>query len=222
MFPKSDLQLRNDVLHELLWDHRVRATEIGVSVDQGVVTLSGFVDSYAKKLAAQEAAHRVVGVRDVANDVEVRIGAAAARTDGAIAKAVRHALEWNVLVPDDRITSTVTDGFVTLAGTVDSLTEIDDARAAVRDLQGVKGVVNKITVRKRAVDTMKVRTSIEEALERVAEQEARKIGVTVNDHSVVLSGRVHSWQEKNAVNRVVANAEGVSSVVNYLQVDPAS
>ena len=132
MTRKSDEQIHQEVLRELRWDSRVDKTEVGVEVDQGVVTLTGTVASYAKKLAAQDAAHRVTGVLDVANDVRVKVPGSLGRTDTEIAQAVRHALAWNVLVPETRITSTVTDGWVTLEGSVDRLRERDDAERAGR------------------------------------------------------------------------------------------
>ena len=114
MMRKSDEHIHQAVLRELRWDSRVGETEVGVEVDQGVVTLTGTVASYATKLAAQAAAHRVTGVLDVANDIRVRIPGSRGRTDTEIAQAVRHALAADVLVPDTSITSTVTDGWVTL------------------------------------------------------------------------------------------------------------
>src|SRR6266508_6461375 len=127
MTMKSDAQIHQDVLRQLRWDSRVDDTEVGVAVDQGVVTLTGTVASYAKKLAAQEAAHRVTGVLDVADDIRVKVPGSLGRTDTEIAQAVRHALEWNVMVPDTHITSTVTDGWVTLEGGVNLLREREDA-----------------------------------------------------------------------------------------------
>ena len=144
---KTDAQIHHDVLKELKWDSRVDQTEVGVQVASGVVTLTGTVTSWAKRVAAQEAAHRVMGVLDVANDITVKAPGGPAPTDTDIAQAVRRALEWDVFVPDDKITSTVTDGWVTLEGTVDSWSQRTDAERAIRNLAGVKFVVNKITVK---------------------------------------------------------------------------
>src|SRR3989337_248322 len=124
---KSDTQIHHDVLEELKWDSRVDETEVGVEVDNGVVTLTGTVTSWAKRMAAEEAAHRVSGVLDVANDVKVRIPGELTRTDTEIAQAVRRTLEWDVFVPDERITSTVSDGWVTLEGPVDRGSQREDA-----------------------------------------------------------------------------------------------
>src|SRR6266508_3137348 len=144
---KTDTQLHHDVLEELKWDSRVDEKEVGVQVAAGVVTLSGTVTSWAKRVAAQEAAHRVIGVHDVANDIKVKTPGGLTRTDTEIAQAVRRALEWDVFVPEEKITSTVTDGWVTLDGAVDTWSQRNDAERAVRNLTGVKLVLNKITVK---------------------------------------------------------------------------
>src|SRR6266545_5446209 len=143
---KSDTQIHHDVLEELKWDSRVDETEVGVQVAGGVVTLTGTVTSWAKRVAAQEAARRVMGVLDVANDTQVKVPGTLGRTDTEIAQAVRRALEWDVFVPNEKITSTVTDGWVTLAGQVERSSQREDAERAIRNLTGVKVVVNNITV----------------------------------------------------------------------------
>ena len=149
---KSDTQIHHDVLEELKWDSRVDETEVGVQVAGGVVALTGTVTSWAKRVAAQEAARRVIGVLDVANDIAVKVPDGFMRSDTEIAQAVRQALEWDVFVPNERITSTVTDGWVTLEGPVERGSQRDDAERAVRNLTGVKMVVNKITVTPEADD----------------------------------------------------------------------
>ncbi len=224
MTRKSDEQIHQEVLRELRWDSRVDDTEVGVEVDQGVVTLTGTVASYAKKLAAQAAAHRVTGVLDVANDIRVKVPGSEGRTDTEIAQAVRHALEWDVLVPDTRITSTVTDGWVTLEGRVDRLRERADAERTVRYLQGVRGVTNKLGVRPSTVQPERVREVIEEALERCAareaEREAERLQVLVSDGVVTLTGRVRSYEEKRAVLGAVSHAPGVHTVTEHLRIEP--
>ena len=217
---KSDLQIQQDVLREFLWDSRVGATEIGVEVDKGIVTLTGTVDSFAKKLAAKKAAHRVAGVLDVAEDKRVHFPGSARTTDAEVATAVRHALEWDVFVPDDRIRSTVSEGWVTLEGEVDLLREREDAARAVRNLAGVKGVWNQITIQPKKVNPVEIRKRIEEALERRAEREAERIQVEVHDGSVTLMGRVRSWNEKEAVAGAAGFAPGVRSIQDKLRVDP--
>jgi osmotically-inducible protein OsmY len=217
---RSDSETQEAVLQELRWDTRVKETEVGVAVDKGTVTLTGTVDTYGKKVAAEEAAHRVLGVLDVANDLQVRLDSAVWRTDTDIAHAVRHALEWNLLVPDKRITSTVASGTVTLAGDVATLFERQEAEKAVQHLAGVTGVRNRIEITPPEVDSDVVRLAIEDALARRAEREAERIGVAILDGTVILSGRVHSLREKRAVLGAVSHAPGVRSVDDHLRVDP--
>lgn len=217
---KTDNEIKQQVLRELKWDSRIGWSQIGIEVMEGVVTLTGVVSSYAKKLAAQEAAHRISGVLDVANDVEVRPDGDFVRSDADIARAMRHILEWDALVPDERIKSTVSDGWVTLEGDVDFWHQREDAERTVLRLGGVIGVINEITVAPKIVDPKELREEIEYALERRADREAERLRIEVNDGAVDLWGRVHSWQEKRAVLGSISHAPGVSAVRDHLRVDP--
>jgi osmotically-inducible protein OsmY len=219
---KDDSQVQQEVLRELRWDTRVKETEVGVSVDKGVVTLTGRVNSYGKKIAAEEAAHRVRGVLDVANDLEVHFAGGTERTDPDIAHAVRLALEWNLEVPDKRIQSTVAAGFVTLDGSVDSIHERLAAACCVRNLAGVSGVKNRIAVTPDEVDSDDVRLAIVDTLERRADREAERIEVVVHDGTVTLAGRVTSWREKRSILGAVSHAPGVHTVDDQLRIDPYS
>jgi len=217
---KTDSEIQQAVLRELKWDTRVEETDVGVEVDAGVVTLTGTVSSWAKRLAAQEAAHRVVGVLDVANDIKVKVPGDVRRTDTDIARAIRHALEWNVFVPEERIRSTVSDGWVTLEGDMDFWSQREDAEEAIRRLAGVRGVSNKIEVKPPKVLPHDVRKAIEDALERQAEREARKITLDVQDDRVSLAGVVHSWAEKEAAIGAAKGTRGVRSVDDHLRIEP--
>lgn len=217
---KTDQEIQQDVFREMRWDSRVDQTEIGVEVDNGTVTLTGTVDSYAKKNAAREAAHQVIGVLDVADDIEVRVPGGLARTDTEIAQAVRRALESDPFVPDQRIRSTVSEGRVTLEGEVIALRAKQDAERAIRFLSGVKGVDNRLTITRSKADPRQLRKAIEDALERRAEREAGKIRVTVDDGTVTLEGRVRTWPEKDAVLGTVSHAPGVQQVADHLSVSP--
>ncbi len=219
---KSDSQIKSDVLNELKWDSRVDETDVGVQVKEGIVTLTGSVNVYAKKIAAREAAHRVHGVLDVVDELQVKVPGIGARTDTDIARGVRDALEWDAFVPDENITSTVSLGIVTLEGAVQTWSQRADAERVVRGLAGVRGVINQITVAAKAVDTTRLKTDIEDALERQAEREARRIGITIKDGVVMLTGRVRSWVEKDTIDRVVGFAPGVRRVDDRLVVDPYS
>lgn len=216
---KNDSHLQQDVIRELAWDTRIEETDVGVEVDAGIVTLTGTVSSWAKKIAAQEAAHRVAGVRDVANDIQVRIPGAAGRTDTEIAQAIRTALEWNVMVPDRRIQTTVANGIVTLTGDVEYWSQHEDAERVVRNLDHVKAVVNKIEVKPaHQLAAADVRRSIEEALERHATRHADKLDLQISDGRVTVEGVVHSWAEREAVLGAARSTPGVKSVDSRLRI----
>jgi osmotically-inducible protein OsmY len=217
---KSDSEIKTLVLRELTWDSRLGRSHIEVDVSEGIVTLKGTVTNYAKKLAAQDAAHRIVGVLDVANEIEVRPGAEFVTSDEELARAVRHVLAWDAFVPDERIKSTVSDGWVTLEGDVDLWREREDAERTVLRLEGVVGVVNKIRMVPRRVDPNELRQQIEYALERRADREAERLRIEVKDGAVDVFGRVHSWQEKRAVLGSISHAPGVTAVRDHLRLDP--
>lgn len=220
MKKKSDREIKNQVLRELKWDSRIGWAQIGVEVMEGVITLTGVVSSYAQKLAAQDAAHRINGVLDVANDVKVKPEGLFVRDDAEIALAVRHVLEWDALVPDECIKSTVSDGWVTLQGDVDFWQQREDAELSVLRLEGVIGVTNELTVPPKVVDADELREEIEYALERRADREAERLRIEVHDSAVDLFGRVHSWQEKRAVVGSISHAPGVSAIRDHLRIDP--
>ena len=220
MRKKNDSEIKLQVLRELKWDSRIGWSEIGVEVREGVVTLTGTVNNYVKKLAAQEAAHRINGVLDVANEIEVRPGGIVDRTDTDIARSIRYVLEWDAMVPDERIQSSVSDGWVTLEGDVDSLREREEAEHAVLRMEGIVGVVNKIRVEPRAVDPQELREQIENALERRADREAERLRIEVKGGVVDLWGRVHSWQDKRAVIGSISHMPGVLDIKDHLSVDP--
>ena len=217
---KSDEEIQSEVLFQLSWDSRLKLSEVGVAVKKGVVTLTGAVNSYAKKLAAQKAAHRVPGVLDVANDIEVKVTGSLRRTDSEIARAIRHALEWDVLVPSNKIHSTVANGWVTLEGDVEFYSERADAERAVAHLPGVRGVTNEIAVCASPVESERVKSLIEDVLERRADREANRIRVSVDEGGVTLTGAVKSWDEKKAILGAVGHAHGVKMIHDHLFIDP--
>ena len=217
---KTDRQIHEAVLQELKWDTQVDETDAGVEVDNGVVTLTGTVSSYAKKIAAQNAAHRVVGVLDVANDIQVKLLGSMVHTDTDIAQAVRRSLEWDALVAHEKIRSTVANGWVTLEGTVPFWADRSYAERAVHNLTGVRAVTNNLTISASPVATETVCNSIEAALERRAEREADRIQVEMKDGTVSLTGRVHNWNERQAVLGAAGYAPGVRKVEDHLRVDP--
>jgi osmotically-inducible protein OsmY len=216
---RTDEEIQADVLEELKWDTRVRPNEIGVAVKDGIVTLTGWVDSYLKKMAAEEAAHRVRGVKAVANDIEVRLPGSAERTDADLAKAVLNALRWEAAIPAGKLDVTVSQGWVTLKGEVEYAFQKRDAERVVQRLCGVKGVTNLITL-KPPVSPTDLKQQIERALIRNAETDARNITVEVQGSKVILRGTVRSYAEKQAAEDTAWAAPGVSEVENYIMISP--
>lgn len=219
MLTRTDEELQQDVLAELVWEPRLQPNEIGVAVSDGVVTLTGWVDNYAKKWSAERAAHRVDGVRSVANDIEVRLPTAATRTDPDIAMAATRALEWDAFVPVDAVEVTVSNGWVVLRGEVAWEYQKRAAERAVRRLAGVRGVTDGVSVRPAAQHIPdELRGRIEAALVRSAETDAERITVGVDGETVVLTGTVRSWLERREAERVAWSAPGVAQVDNHITV----
>lgn len=218
---KSDSEIQQAVQCELEWDSRVDHTDIGVTVKNGVVTLSGTAGCWAKRMAAQEAAHRVDGVLDVANDIRVKLSNEATRTDADIAQAVRLALDWNAFVPRGAIHSTVSDGVVTLEGEVEFLVQHDEAEKAIEHLAGVRFVINNIVLRHpRTAPCGDVRQAIHDALERRAARESHRVSVDNHDGIVTLSGSCCTWAEKKAIVGAARGTRGVRSVRDELRIVP--
>jgi osmotically-inducible protein OsmY len=217
---RTDTEIQKSVLAELQWDARVQPNEVGVSVKDGVVTLSGYVDSYLKKWAAEEAAHRVKGVRAVANDIDVRLPAFSERTDADIAAAVVRALEWDAFIPIDKVDVTVAKGWVTLEGELEQQYQKEEAERAARRVTGVRGVTNLVKIKPTKPVPTDLKKKIEDALVRSAETDAERITVEVNGSTVILKGTVRSYAEKQEAARVAWSAPGVTSVENHISVVP--
>ena len=213
----SDLELQRDVVEELEFEPGVNAAHIGVTANKGVVTLTGFVTSYAEKLAAERAARRVKGVRAIAEEIQVRLPSDTKHADDEIAARAINILKWQVGLPADRITVKVEHGIVTLAGEVEWRFQKNDAEAAVHRLSGVVDVINQIRIA-AAVHAEEVKEKIQKALQRSAELEAHSISVRTEGGKVVLSGQVRAWYERDLAEQAAWSAPGVTAVEEHLTV----
>ena len=214
---KSDSQLKQDVSTELDWDPSINASQVGVAVKDGVVTLSGHLDTYAEKHAVERAAQRVHGVKAIAVELDVKLAPSHQRSDSEIAAAAESALKWHSLVPAERLQVKVEKGWVTLNGEVDWEYQRRSAEKAIRPLTGVIGLSNAVTLRP-STSPANVANRIRDALTRHAEHEAKHIEVIVNGSVVTLLGKVDSWPERTAAYGAAWSAPGVMSVVNELTV----
>lgn len=214
---KSDAQLKADVSHELEWDTSINSSNVGVSVNNGIVTLSGHLDTYAEKYAIERAVQRVEGVRAVAIELDVKLAPDHKRSDSEIAQAIETAFKWHVFIPGDRVRVKVEKGWVTLSGEVDWEYQRSASEKTVRPVTGVIGVTNQITL-KAQIPPTDIRNRITEALKRHAEREARNVEVSVNGSVVTLRGTVDSWPERMAAQGATWSAPGITQVVNELRV----
>jgi osmotically-inducible protein OsmY len=213
---KSGIQLQQDVLDEFAWDPQLDPADVGVEVDAGVVTLTGTVDSYVSKIAAERAAKRVDGVRAIANNITVRkVGA---QTDTDIAKAAATAVEANSLLPVGAIDITVNNGKVTLTGQVSWEYQRTSALNTVQNIAGVRDVLNLLTIEQPSISPVEIKSGIERALVRAAELDADHIHVRGEDGHVWLTGTVHTWAAKQAAADAAWRAKGVTRVTNEIEV----
>jgi osmotically-inducible protein OsmY len=215
---KTDSDLKKDVLSELSWDPLVPEARIGVAVHAGVVTLSGHLDTYSEKIAAKRAVERVAGVKAIALELDVVPVGIHQRSDTEIATAIEHVLGWNTSVPQDRVKVTVEKGWVTLSGELDWNFQRRAVERMVRPLKGVLGITDNIRLKTLPI-SVNLSARIQDALTRQAMREARRIDIAVDGSVVTLSGRVHSWAERNAAEGVTWSAPGVSRVVNELVIE---
>jgi osmotically-inducible protein OsmY len=214
---KTDAQLKKDVTAELAWDPAVNASAVGVAVKDGVVTLTGHLETFAEKAAVERALRRVAGVRAIALELDIRLAPDHRRSDTDIANAAEYALRWNSVVAIDKIRLIVDKGWITLQGEVDWDFQRRSVEKAIRPLMGVVGISNEITLKPCAVPG-DVTRRIGDALARQAEREAKHLDVRVEGSTVTLRGKVHSWQERDAAQGAAWAAPGVRTVINELTI----
>lgn len=215
---KTDSDLKKDVLTELSWDPLVPEARVGVAVNDGVVTLTGHLDTYAEKVAARRAVERVSGVKAIAVEVDVVPMGIHQRSDTEIATAVEHALGWNTSVPQDRVKVTVEKGWVTLSGELDWNFQRRAVERMVRPLKGVVGITDNIRLKALPIP-VNLSNRIQDALTRQAVREARRIEISMDGSVVTLRGHVHSWAERSAAEGATWSAPGVSRVNNQLTIE---
>jgi hypothetical protein len=214
---KTDLQIQADVQSQLKWEPQLTASQIGVAVKNGVVTLSGIVDTFPKKLAAERVAKNIVGVKAVAVDLQVGISPINKKSDAEIAEACINALKWDSAVPDDKIKLKVENGFVILDGTVEWSYQRLAAKKALANIMGIKGIENLITVKQKP-SSLDIKKQIRDSFIRTAGQEADRIKVEALGDRVILSGTVTSLQEKEEAEHTAWSAAGVNEVENKITV----
>jgi osmotically-inducible protein OsmY len=215
---KTDLQIQQDVMDEITWLPFLHAAEIGVAVKNGVVTLSGQVDTYSKKIAAENAAKKISGVKAVAEDIQVGVSPVYRKTDAEIAEAVLNALKWNTAVQEEKVKIKVENGIVTLQGEVEWAFQRNNAKTAIQNLTGVRSIVNLIEIKPK-VSAFELEQKIGAAFRRNANIDAGRINVTVNGSKVILTGRVSKLTEKDEAENAVWAAPGVYSVESKLTVE---
>jgi len=213
---KSDTQLKQDVLSELEWEPSINATQIGVEVKEGVVTLSGQVDSFTEKWNAERATRRVSGVKAMAVEIDVKLAGLSKRSDADIARAAQNVLEWTSYLPKDAVQVMVEGGWLTLTGHVDWDYQRQAATSAVRNLMGVTGVSNNIDF-KPGVSRNVVKSDVEAALKRRALDDSEAIAVEVSGADVTLSGTVHSWSERDLATHAAWGTPGVHMVTDNIK-----
>jgi osmotically-inducible protein OsmY len=218
---KTNEELRQDVVDELKWEPLLRevATQIGVVADDGVITLSGMVNTYSQKLAAEQAAQRVAGVSVVAVDIEVKISGPHVRTDIEIAKAIKDTLKWNVEVKEDLIEIKVDNGWVYLDGTAEWEYLRRAAEYSAKEIMGVRGITNRILVKSKVLDAKEIKSKISAALHRSATVDSSNIVLEIHGSRVTLRGKVRSWAERKDAENAAWASPGVMVVDNKIEID---
>jgi osmotically-inducible protein OsmY len=215
---KTDLEIQKDVMEELKFEPILNASEIGVAVKNEIVTLSGTVDTFSKKVAAERAAKKVAGVRAVALDIDVKLSSFGKKNDTEIAQTVLNAIKWHSTLKEDKIKVKVEDGWVTLEGEVEWEFQRIAARTLVEDLLGVTGITNLLKVTPK-LSSKEIKQKISFAFHRSATIDSEKVSIEAIGNKVILTGKVRSWAEKKDAENAAWAAPGVSSVDNNIVID---
>ena len=213
---KKDIEIQEDVISQLKWEPFLKASDIGVVVKNGIVTLSGTVANYSQKLAAERAAKKVTGVRGIAEDIQIGVSPIFRKNDTEIAESVLNALKWHSAVPEEKVKVKVEDGIVTLEGEVEWEYQRSSAKDAVDHLLGVRNVVNNISVKPK-VSVADIKNKISAAFHRTATIDADRISVEVIGNKVILEGKVRSYAEKEDAMDAAWAAPGITTVENNLE-----
>ncbi len=215
---KSDSQIQKDVMEQLKWEPFLNASEIGVAVKNGIVTLTGQVDSYSKKLTAEKAIKKIAGVKAIAEEIQIGVSPDFKKTDTEIAEAIMNALRWHTAVKEEKIKVRVENGNVRLEGEVEWEYQRNNAKNAIENLTGVRSVTNAITVKSK-ISTSDIQIKINSAFHRSATIDSAKIKAEVIDGKVTLRGKIRSIAEKEDAEKAVWNAPGITSVDNKLEIE---
>ena len=216
---KNDLEIQQDVIHQLSWEPFLKASDIGVTVKNGIVTLTGEVDSYYKKISAEKAARKVAGVRAIAEDIQLRVSPSFIKTDAELAESVLNALKWHSAVDEEKIKIKVEDGVVTLDGEVEWEFQRTSAKNAVSNLLGVRNVISNIVLKPKLTVT-DIKAKISSAFHRTATIDAQKIEVEIQGNKAILRGKVRSYAEKDDAESAAWSAPGIAYVDNKLELVP--
>lgn len=214
---KTDLEIQNDVLTELMYDPYIHASQIGVEVSNGVVTLSGHVESYHEKWKAEKIAKRVKGVCALAQEIKVILPGSSSRSDSEIAHQIHSLINWSTLDPDNHIKAKVEEGFVTLSGTVESHSQKELTQHLISNLIGITGICNLIEIEPQ-LSVPLVKKDIAESFRRQAIDEANNLNIVIDHHVVTLSGKVHSWSERNSAINAAWAIPSVKNVIDKIHI----
>ena len=216
---KNDLEIQQDVINQLSWEPFLKASDIGVTVKNGIVTLTGQVDSYYKKISAEKAARKVAGVRAIAEDIQLRVSPYFIKTDAELAESVLNALKWHSAVDEEKLKIKVEDGVVTLDGEVEWEFQRTSARNAVSNLLGVRNVISNIVLKPK-LTAIDIKAKISSAFHRTATIDAQNIEVEILGNKAILRGRVRSYAEKDDAESAAWSAPGIAYVDNKLELEP--